>query len=199
MEPLDNATSTSGGVLDEVRTAESPGPLANVKNTGPRHLHLHLRIPLKSLAIGALVTALAAVAGWLGWVATEHHQRDVASTQALDAAKKYALTLCNIDASTVDKNFTELFNSSTKEFDEAHNARATQLRQQIIDKKVTAHGTIAEATVQTATSNKVQVMLLVDETVSSQDTPRPENEHTHVTMIMEKVGGRWLAGDVKLR
>ena len=162
--------------------------------THPRHLH----IPLRWLTIGALVAVLTGAGGWLGWVAIEHYQQDVASTQALDAAKKFALTLCNTDASTVDKNFTELFNSSTEEFNDAHAAQAAKLRQLLIDKEVTAHGAIAEATVESATPTKVNVGLLVDQSVSNRDMPRPENEHTRLTMSMVKVNGRWLASDVKL-
>ncbi|WP_407689640.1 Mce protein [Mycobacterium sp. HUMS_1102779] len=195
MEALHN--TASAGVLDDVCTRESSDPAPESENNGPRHLHL--RIPLRWLAIGALVAALTGTASWAAWAAIEHHQRDVAATQALAAAKKYALTLCNIDATTVDKNFTELFNDSTAEFNEAHNTRAVTLRQMLIDKKVTAHGTIAEAAVQTATSNTVQVGLLVDQSVSTRDTVNPEIEHTRITLTMEKVSGRWLASDVKLR
>ncbi|TDH51920.1 hypothetical protein E2F47_15210 [Mycobacterium eburneum] len=151
------------------------------------------------MIIGVLVAVFAGAGGWLGWVAIEHHQRDVAATQALDAAKKYALTLCNIDASTVDKNFTELFNSSTEEFNDAHAERAAKLRQLLIDKKVTAHGRITQATVESVTVDRVKVLLLIDQTVSSTDTPTPAEEHTHIRITLDKVDGRWLASDVKLR
>src|ERR1700683_2483618 len=86
--PLLSAPPGRDGVRkhESVESVESVGPPSDIKNTGPRHLHLHLHIPLRWLAIGALVAVLAGVGGWLGWGAIEHHQRDVASAQALDAA-----------------------------------------------------------------------------------------------------------------
>ncbi|MEZ0362245.1 Mce protein [Mycobacterium sp. pUA109] len=205
MEPLQQATST--GVLEQIRVDDNElvtesiepvdPPSDTTANSGRRHVHLH--IPLRWLVIGALVAVVAGAGGWLGWVALEHHQRDVAATQALDAAKKYALTLCNIDPSTVDKNFTELFNSSTEEFNDAHAERAAKLRQVLIDKNVRAHGSIAQAIVESVSLDSVKVLLLIDQTVTSTDTPNPAEEHTHIRMTLEKVDGRWLASDVKLR
>lgn len=211
MEPLNPTAST--GVLDEVhnhesvenavaeaaeQAAESVAAVPpDATNTGRRHIHL--RIPLRWMAIGALAAVLAGLGGWFGWTTIQHHQREAAAAQAMDTAKKYALTLCNIDPDTVDQNFTELFDSSTEEFNDAHATRAGTLRQLLIDKKVVAHGSIADANVESVTPDKVTVALLVDQTITSTDTPNPEEEHTHIRMTLQKVDGRWLASDVKLR
>ncbi len=158
----------------------------------------HLVVPLRWLVVGALVAVLAVGAGWLGWAVFEHHREDVTSAQALQAAKDYTHELANIDYGTVDESLDKLRDNTTEKLNALHTRDAARIRQIVVDKKVTAHGTIVEATVVSATTDRVTVELLVDQTVADADTPDPDTERNRVTITMDRIDGRWLASDVEL-
>ncbi|MEB3032996.1 Mce protein [Mycolicibacter sp. MYC340] len=149
--------------------------------------------------IAAAVLALgligAAVEGWLLYA---HHQRAVAAAQALDAAERYTLVLTGVDPASVDKNFAEVLDGATGEFKDMYSASAEQLRQLLIDNKATAHGTVIDAAVKSATKNKVEVLLFVDQSVSNKVAPQPKIDRSRIVMTMEKVDGRWLAAKVDM-
>lgn len=192
MEPARETPSI--GVLDDNHHERPVHPASDVDNNGRRYIV----VPLRWLAVGAVVVVLASLAAWLGWLAFDRHQTDVAAAQALDAAKAYTLELCNIDADTVDEKLDNLRSNTTKQLNALHAKDAARIRQVIVNKKVTAHGTIAEATVQSASRDRVTVLLLVDQTINDVDNPDPDIERNHVKLTMDKVDGRWLASDIEL-
>jgi Mce-associated membrane protein len=153
--------------------------------------------PVRWLAAVALVVTVSG-AGYEGWLLFQHHQEEVAGTQALDAAKKYILALTSVDSGAVDKNFTEVLDGATGEFKDMYTKSSAQLRQALIDNKAAAHGTVIEAAVKSATQDKVEVVLFVDQSVSNASAPQPQLDRSRVTMTMEKVDGRWLASKVEL-
>lgn len=149
---------------------------------------------------GAVITLAVAVsgAGYEGWLLFEHHQKDVAAAQALAAAEKYILTLTSVDTNAIDKNFTDVLDGSTGEFKDMYTKSSAQLRQTLIDNKAAAHGSVVDAAVQSATEDKVDVVLFVDQSVSNGSAPAPQVDRSRVKMTMEKVDGRWLASKVEL-
>lgn len=149
------------------------------------------------VAAGVLAAVLAG-AGYEGWLLFEHHQIKVGSAQALDAATKYALTLTSIDTKAIDKNFTDVLDGATGEFKNMYTQSSAQLRRTLVDNKAAAHGTVIEAAVKSASKNKVEVVLFVDQSVSNAAAPQPQLDRSRVTMTMEKVDGRWLASKVDL-
>jgi Mce-associated membrane protein len=146
----------------------------------------------------AAVAAVVAVAGWEGWLLYQQHQTDVAAEQALDAATKYAVVLTSIDTNALDQNFTEVLDGSTGEFKDMYAKSSTQLRQLLVDNKATAHGVVIDAAVKSATKDKVEVLLFVDQSVSNLAVPDPRIDRSRIKMTMEKVDGRWLASQVEL-
>lgn len=148
-------------------------------------------------AAGVLATVLAG-AGYEGWLVFQHHQKDVAAAQALDAAKKYIITLTSVDTNAIDKNFTDVLDGSTGEFKDMYTKSSAQLRQTLIDNRAAAHGSVIDAAVQSATEDKVDVVLFVDQSVSNGAAPAPQLDRSRVKMTMEKVDGRWLASKVEL-
>lgn len=188
MKPIDQTPASNGSDhgVDTATTSKADG-------SGRRR-----HVPLRWLVIGGLVTVVAILAIWLGRLAVDDHQRQVASSQALLAARQYALTLGNIDSKTVDKSFDELFHNSTKQFDESHSGSSVALRQVLIDKKVVAHASIADATVESASTSEVTLTLRMNQSVTSVDTPQPVVLHTLFRIVMKRVGSKWLTDDFKL-
>ena len=49
-----------------------------------------------------------------------------------------------------------------------------------------------------ATDDRVEVVLFVDQSVSNAAAPAPQLDRSRVKMTMDKVDGRWLASKVEL-
>ncbi|MCA2253072.1 Mce protein [Mycobacterium intracellulare] len=156
------------------------------------------RVNVARWAAALILAVVLAGAGYEGWLLFQHHQRDVAAAQALTAAKKYILALTSVDTNAIDKNFAEVLDGSTGEFKDMYTKSSAQLRQTLIDNKAAAHGNVVDAAVQSATEDKVDVVLFVDQSVSNGAAPAPQLDRSRVKMTMEKVDGRWLASKVEL-
>lgn len=123
--------------------------------------------------IAVAVLALGLIgATYEGWLLFAHHQRTAAAAQALEAAEKYTLVLTSVDPAAIDKNFAEILDGATGEFKDVYSASSEQLRQLLIDNKASAHGTVIDSAVKSATKNKVEVLLFVDQSVSNKTAPR---------------------------
>lgn len=155
------------------------------------------RSRLRLLAAAVLAVGLI-VAGYEGWLLFAHHQRAAAAAQALETAEKYALVLTGVDPAAIDKNFAEVLDGATGEFKDMYAASSEQLRQLLIENKAAAHGTVIDAAVKSATKNKVEVMLFIDQSVSNKAAPQPKIDRSRIMMTMEKVNGRWLAAKVDM-
>lgn len=156
------------------------------------------RVNVARRVAAAVLAVVLAGAGYEGWLLFQHHQKDVAAAQALDAAKKYILVLTSVDTNAIDKNFTEVLDGSTGEFKDMYTKSSAQLRQTLIDNKAAAHGSVVDAAVQSATDDKVDVVLFVDQSVSNGAAPAPQLDRSRVKMTMKRVDGRWLASKVEL-
>ncbi len=149
--------------------------------------------------IAAAVLALGLIgATYEGWLLYAHHQRTVAATEALEAAQKYTLVLTSVDPTAIDKNFAEILDGATGEFKDVYSASSEQLRQLLIDNKASAHGTVIDSAVKSATKNTVEVLLFVDQSVSNKTAPQAQIDRSRIVMTMEKVKGRWLAAKVEM-
>ncbi|MDI3314024.1 MAG: hypothetical protein QJR12_07015 [Mycobacterium sp.] len=145
------------------------------------------------------MAAVLAGSGYGGWLLFERHQRDVAGQQALAAAEKFIVTLTSVDSTVIDEHVSDVLNGSTGEFNDKY-AKTTsgQHRQALIDNKVVTHGRVVESAVKSATPSKVQVLLMVDQSVSSLAVPEPQIDRSRIKMTMQKVNGRWLVSTVEL-
>jgi Mce-associated membrane protein len=157
------------------------------------------RWPWIRLALtGAVVVALLAVSGFLGWQVWQQHRVSQASHDAQRAAVAYAQVLTSIDSNQVDQNFAAVLDGATGEFKDMYSQSSAQLRQLLVDNKATAHGTVVDSAVQSATPDKVVVLMFVDQTVSNSAAPDPRIDRSRVKMTMENVDGRWRASKVEL-
>lgn len=180
-------------VLEEAETAE-----AATDESQPVDADAGPRRPTRRIIAVAVLTLGLIGAAFEGWLLYSHHQRTVAAAQALDAAERYTLVLTGVDPASIDKNFAEVIDGATGEFKDMYSASAEQLRQLLIENKATAHGTVIDSAVKSATKNKVEVLLFVDQSVSNKASPQAKIDRSRIVMTMEKVNGRWLAAKVDM-
>lgn len=155
----------------------------------------------RRLLIGGLLTVFVAAlasSGFIGWQLWQERQVDQAGEQAQQAAVAYAQILTSIDSSKVDENFAQVLDGSTGEFKDMYSQSSVQLRQLLIDNKATAHGVVVDSAVQSASKDKVVVLLFVDQSVSNTSVPDPRVDRSRLKMTMENVDGYWRASKVEL-
>lgn len=191
--PIDDASSEQPTSAENGPPAESDSEVQPESSEGdpPRWI----RSAIRAVAAGIFVAVLAG-AGYEGWLLSQHHQKDVAAAQALEAARKYAVTLTTADPNTVDQNVTAILDGSTGDFKSRYTKASSQLRAMLLDNKVTTHGSVVDSAVKSATKNKVEVLLFVKQSVSNSTVQEPHSDINAISMTMEKADGRWLAGKV---
>ncbi|MFV8242699.1 DUF3329 domain-containing protein [Mycolicibacterium peregrinum] len=149
-------------------------------------------------AVAVVVAASLALSGFLGWQLWQTKQVTQAGQQAQDAAVNYAQVLTSIDSNKVDENFNQVLAGATGEFKDMYSQSSMQLRQLLIDNKATAHGVVVQSAVQSASKDKVVVLLFVDQSVANSTVPDPRIDRSRIKMTMEKVDGQWRASKVEL-
>jgi Mce-associated membrane protein len=153
---------------------------------------------LRRSALPALLVASLAVSGYLGWRQWQDHQVKAAAEQAQQAAIAYAQVLTSIDSNKVDDNFKQVLDGATGEFKDMYTQSSVKLRQLLIDNKATAHGVVVDSAIQSESTDRVVVLLFIDQTVTNTAAPDPRIDRSRIKMTMEKVDGRWRASKVQL-
>ena len=153
---------------------------------------------LRRSILPLLLVASLAVSGFLGWKQWQEHQIKQAGEQAQQAAINYAQVLTSIDSNNVDQNFRQVLDGATGEFKDMYTQSSVQLRQLLIDNKATAHGVVVDSAIQSESTNKVVVLVFIDQTVTNTQAPDPRIDRSRIKMTMEKVDGRWRASKVQL-
>ena len=188
---------------DEAEVAEALNPDGDVEHTATSRRETSRRRRWLR-RIGALVGALlfvaaAGLAGFFGWQLKRHNDVAAAGHTALDIATTYAVTLTSIDNQKIDEDFARVLDGATGEFKDMYSQSSTQLRQLLVDNKAVSHGTVIDAAVKSATKDKVEVLIFVDQSISNSVNPDPRVDRSRIGMTMERVDGRWLASKVDIK
>jgi hypothetical protein len=153
---------------------------------------------LRRAALPVLLVIALGISGFLGWRQWQDHQLKVAGEQAQQAAIAYAQVLTSIDSNKVDDNFKQVLDGATGEFKDMYTQSSVKLRQLLIDNKATAHGVVVDSAIQSESTDRVVVLLFIDQTVTNSAAPDPRIDRSRIKMTMEKVDGRWRASKVQL-
>ncbi|MGX9673649.1 Mce protein [Mycobacterium sp. HM-7] len=156
------------------------------------------RVGLAASVCALLFAVLVAALGFLGWRQYEQYRINAASDAALQAAKDYAVVLTTLDAKNIDENYRKSLDGATGEFKDAYSQGANQLRQVLIDNKASGTGIVVAAAVKSATPDKVEVLLFVDQSITNANNPSPRIDRNRIDMTMERSGDRWLASKVDI-
>lgn len=186
--PEDPSGGGDGGGGNPASAATEPDSAGRVGRT---------RIRLLRSGIGvAVVLAVLAGAAYPGWLLFQNHRRDAAATAALATARDYAVTLTSADPGTVDEKITAIIDGATGDFKDRYTKSSAQLRKLLIDNQVTTAGRVLDDAVKSATPDRVEVLLVVEQSVRNAVMTEPGTDLTPVAITMTKVDGAWLASDV---
>lgn len=195
---IEDVDEMPAGELAGESAGEDEGALLKRKPSaaerGKRRWKRHLRRGV----LPTLLIASLAVSGFLGWRLWQEHQVKLAGDQAQQAAIAYAQVLTSIDSNKVDENFRQVLDGATGEFKDMYTQSSVKLRQLLIDNKATAHGVVVDSAIQSESTNKVVVLVFIDQTVTNTAAPDPRIDRSRIKMTMEKVDGRWRASKVQL-
>lgn len=146
-----------------------------------------------TLLIGAL-----AYSGYAGWRLHQVDARAAAGQAALAAAKDYAVVLTTLDTADIDGNYARALDGATGQFKDAYTLGAKQLRQILIDNKASGKGIVLDAALKSAATNRVEVLLFVDQSITNAVRSEPRLDRNRIQMTMERIDKRWLASRVDL-
>ncbi|MGV0069326.1 tetratricopeptide repeat protein [Mycobacterium colombiense] len=177
---------------------DEAGGLLNRKRPGTERPKRPWRRYLRRSVLPTLLVAALAVSGFLGWRQWQDHQLKVAGEQAQQAAIAYAQVLTSIDSNKVDENFKQVLDGASGEFKDMYTQSSVKLRQLLIDNKATAHGVVVDSAIQSESTDRVVVLLFIDQTVTNTAAPDPRIDRSRIKMTMQKVDGRWRASKVQL-
>lgn len=157
-------------------------------------------------AIALLVAALGAalVVSLVLLVAVWHDSAarrsiDAAQTDALVAARGYAVDVTTYDYQQLDKDFSWIDDGATPAFARQYRDANQPLRSIIEKLKATATGSVSAAAATASSAGKVRVLVFIDQRITNASGKDPKIEHSRVVMDMVKRGGTWLVDDVQLR
>lgn len=150
-----------------------------------------------ALVAGLLIAALA-YSAYAGWRLHQVDARAAAGQAALAAAKDYAVVLTTLDTADIDGNYARALDGATGQFKDAYSLGAKQLRQILIDNKATGKGVVLDAAVKSTSTNRVEVLLFVDQSITNAVRSEPRIDRNRIQMTMNLVDDRWLASSVDL-
>ncbi|MGZ4564399.1 MAG: tetratricopeptide repeat protein [Mycobacterium sp.] len=201
-DAADDATTEVGGEQSDEDEGnddgDDDGGLLKRKHPETERRKRPWKHSLRRGVLPVLLIASLAVSGLLGWRQWQEHQVKLAGEQAQQAAIAYAQVLTSIDSNKVDENFRQVLDGATGEFKDMYTQSSVNLRQLLIDNKATAHGVVVDSAIQSESTNKVVVLVFIDQTVSNTAAPDPRIDRSRIKMTMEKVDGRWRASKVQL-
>ncbi|RWA20975.1 hypothetical protein [Mycolicibacterium elephantis] len=192
-----DATADTENVAEE--SVDTGSEDAQHQADSPRRRWLR-RPTRRTAALGAgaaLLVASLATSAVLAVKLSEQRAVDNAGQQALAAAQQYALILTSVDGAKLDENFAAVLDGATGEFKKMYSESSNQLKQVLIDNDAKA-GEVIAAGIKSATKDKVEIMLFLDQAVSNKLNPEPRLDRNRIIITMDKVDGRWLASDVVL-
>ena len=148
--------------------------------------------------LGAASVALAVVAVLLGTKVAAAQRSDERRDAAVAAAKQSAVNLATMDyrhaGADVQRLMSGLTGSARQEMEKTGKK---QVVAQLGKVKTWSVGQVLSAGVVSSDADSAQVLVVVDQTVRSQDVPNGVVHHLRWQMTVDRTGGRWLVSKLE--
>jgi Mce-associated membrane protein len=145
---------------------------------------------VRQALVGGLlvVTALAALVGWLGFRAYQSHSADQQRSLFLQVGRQGAINLTTIDWQHADADVERILNSATGTFFDDFSKRSQPFIDVVKQAQSTSVGTVTEAGVESETANDAQVLVAVSVKTSIASAPEQNPRAWRMRVSVHKVG-----------
>jgi Mce-associated membrane protein len=187
--PEDSGTpgaSAAGSDANEARDDDSNADGDDVDVAPVQRRRSHVR---QALVVGlAVVTALAALVGWLGFRAYQSHSADQQRSLFLQVGRQGAINLTTIDWQHADADVERILSSATGTFFDDFSKRSQPFIDVVKQAQSTSVGTVTEAGVESETANDAQVLVAVSVKTSIASAPEQNPRAWRMRVSVQKVG-----------
>ena len=141
------------------------------------------------LVVGlAILTALAALVGWLGFRAYQSESADQQRSLFLHVGRQGAINLTTIDWQHADTNIARILNSATGTFFDDFSKRSQPVIDVVKQAQSKSVGTVTEAGLESETANDAQVLVAVTVKTSIASAPEQNPRAWRMRVSVQKVG-----------
>ena len=186
---------------EAVEPDETEEPEAEAAEGAPAEAPRRVRLSLPvALGLSVLLVAAVAAAVTFGLLLKAKSDTDAAASEALNTARTFAVTLTTYDYNNLDKNFADVLDGATGDFKNEYSGGSSTLRQLLQQAKATSHGTVLDAGVKSAATDRVEIVLVANQVVTNAAIKEGESrvDRSRFLMTLEKHDGRWLVSTVRM-
>jgi Mce-associated membrane protein len=152
----------------------------------PKRPMSHVRLAL--IAGLVLVLALGGLTGWLGYKAYNAYQAEKERQLFLQVGRQGALNLTTIDWEHAEEDVQRVLDSATGTFYDDFQNRAAPFVEVVKQAQSKSVGTIAEAGLESASSDEAQVLVAVTVNTSNAGAPQQEPRAWRMRLTVTKAG-----------
>ena len=152
----------------------------------------------RAIVVGlAIVAALAALAGWLGFRDYQAHQWQAERSQFLEAARQGATNLTTIDWQQADRDMQRILDGATGQFYDEFAKHSQPFLDVVKKTKSTTVGTVTEAGLESQSVQGAQVLVAVTVTTSNAGAPQPDPHGWRLRVAVQRVGDQAKVSNVE--
>lgn len=149
------------------------------------------RLALLLVALGLLAGAVA-----LGLQVRAHEALERAGQDALAAGEAAAAAVLSYDHRTVDQDVAAAQELATGRFLAEYRATTTDLAEQARSGQAVVTATVHAASVVSAATDRVVVLLFADQTTARKDLPEPRVDQSRLRLVLVPVDGEWRVAEL---
>jgi Mce-associated membrane protein len=123
---------------------------------------------------------------------------DNARTNALSAARTYAIELSSYNYQNLNQDFATVESHSTPTFKKSFSLSSDALKSTLVRFKASSVATLLASAVVSATTSQVVVLIFLSQTVSNSTQKQPNTDRSQIQMTLQNSSGHWLIGEVTL-
>ena len=146
--------------------------------------------------LGALVVVLAATVLWEILQTMNNNAATAAGQDAQNAARTAAQTILSYDYRNVNADMTKAEALTTGTFRQEYEASAPRLLGMVKQAQGVVTANVWQVGIVSESPSQVTVLVFVDQTRTEASNQTPSLSQNRVRMVMQKVGGSWLVGQL---
>jgi Mce-associated membrane protein len=145
----------------------------------------------------AIIVALAALVGWLGFRAHQSHEAQAQRSLLIQAARQGAINLTTIDWQHADADVQRILDGATGQFYDDFKMRSQPFVELVKHAKSITVGSVTEAGLESETADGAQVLVAVTVMTSNAGTTEPEPRAWRMRVFVQKVGDQAKVSNVE--